>query len=265
MPSHSVSVFALFFTTLVTLPVTHRRPAPAGPLLSRLEVSVPYFRVTGLTAKRGRPTTKTVSAETTDEARRAVERQGVTVEAVERIPSAPASDAQLAYAQKLGIEIPEGATLEQMTYLISQAVDAPASPWLIARARALGADINSERFASHVYISGRLISAIGGRESPAYQQEIATWFLFSVLRHRRKASWQSPGDADVPFEVVYAMAGALVQDAAAVKSLQRDYGGLFPEDRMFVLLNVGNREAGTLSDRTIVFARASELLDQAGI
>lgn len=229
-----------------------------------LEADVPNFRVIGLTAKRGRPTTKEIAAETPDEARRAAERLGVKVEAVERLPSVPASEAQLAYARKLGIPIPESATLEQMTYLISQAVDAPASPWLIARTRALGAEINGERFASHGYISGRLVSAIG-RDTPAYYQELATWFLFSVLRHRRRASWATPADADVAFDIVHALAGSLVQDHDALKSLKRDYQTLFPEERVFVMLDFGRSTAGRLSDRTIVFKAAVELLDRAGL
>lgn len=220
---------------------------------------MPNFRVTGLTAKKGRPTTKTIGAETPNDARRTAEKLGLQVETVERLASEPASQAQLSYARSLGIEIPPAPTLEQMTSLISRAVDPPASPWLVARAVAIGAEIDAGRYASQGYISGRLIFAIG-RDTPAYLKELATWFLFSVLRHRRRVSWESPDESGIPFEAVNALAGSFIQDTAALKSLKREYRN----GPIFAFLAVSNGSGGALSDKTIAFARAVELLTGAG-
>lgn len=108
------------------------------------------FRILGL-SKSGRAIDRTFDAETLGGARRQAERAGLVVETVERLPPTPATDRQLAYARDLGITIPESPTLEQMQGLISWAVDPsgppalPASRWLVARARALDADLDPER------------------------------------------------------------------------------------------------------------------------
>lgn len=50
----------------------------------------------------------------------------------------PATERQLAYARSLGITIPEKATLEEVSDLITRRTEPPADAWLVRRAQALG-------------------------------------------------------------------------------------------------------------------------------
>ena len=90
---------------------------------------MPSFRVSGK-SRKGRQVSRTVPAQTEAGARGKAEHDGVVVESVERLPSEPATGPQLSYARSLGIPIPDSPTLDQMSDLISRAVEQPACAWL---------------------------------------------------------------------------------------------------------------------------------------
>jgi hypothetical protein len=225
---------------------------------------VSQFRILGL-SKTGRTINRAFGAETPNGARRQAERAGIVVENVERLPPTPATDRQLAYARDLGITIPESPTLEQMQELISLAVDPlappalPASPWLVARARGLDADLDPERNWSVGYVSYRLEQAVGCG-SPALDREWAFWFLHSVLRHQRQASWSSPEQSGVPDATMFALAERFSENVTAVKSMKRNYPYDFPP---YQYVRIGGPGGDTVNKRTSAYARAVALLTEA--
>jgi hypothetical protein len=221
---------------------------------------VSQFRILGL-SKTGRAINRAFGAETPDGARRQAERAGIIVESVERLPPTPATDRQLAYARDLGITIPESATLEQMQELISLAVDPlappalPASSWLVARARGLDADLDPERNWSVGYVSYRLDQAVG-RGGAALDREWAFWFLHSVLRHQRQASWSSPEQSGVPDTTMFALAERFSEDAAALRSMKSHYPYDLPR---YQYVRIGS---GGVDKRTSAYVRAVALLTE---
>ena len=202
---------------------------------------MPLFQVSGK-SRKGRQGSRTVSAQTEGGARRKAEADGVVVVSVERLPSEPATDAQLSYGRSLGIPIQDSPTLDQMSDLISRAVEQPACLWLVTRARAVGADLAPERYLGIEYVSRQLNEAIGVN-TQAFLTERVFWYLHSVLRHRRRKEWQSPGESSVPDEEIWSLAEAFAADAAAIKSMQRDCG----ERLGYFYATFGDGCGGTLS------------------
>lgn len=220
---------------------------------------MPSFHVTGLSAKR-RKIGRKVQAETEQGARKKAERDGVTVETVTRLPSETATDRQLAYAQSLGIQIPVSPTLEQMSNLISRAVEPAASSWLVGRARVLGADIDQSRYLGLAYVSRQVNEAIG-LDSHAGNVELAFWYLHSVLKHRLKAKWSSPSESQIPDAQVFSLAEAIVSNEKAFKSLRREYR----DGPVYAYVEFGDGYGGTMSTRTSAFVSALNLVEGAGL
>ena len=220
---------------------------------------MPLFRVSGKSPK-GRQVSRTVSAQTEAGARRKAEDDGVVVVSVERLPSEPAADRQLSYARSLGIPIPDSPTLDQMSDLISRAVEQPACMWLVTRAGAVGADLAPDRYLGVDYVSRQLNEAIGVN-TQALVTERVFWYLHSVLRHRRKKQWQSPDESGVPDEAIWSLAEAFAADASAIKSVQRDCG----ERLGYSYATFGDGYGGTFSMRTAAYVKAIELLTQSGM
>jgi hypothetical protein len=147
-----------------------------------------------------------------------------------------------------------------MSALISRAVEEPASKWLVARARAVGADLDPERYLGVEYVSRQLNEAIGVNKN-ALLTERVFWYLHSVLRHRRKKQWQSPDESGVLDETIWSLAEAFAADASAVKSMQRGCG----DGPGYTYAGFGEGDGGTLSTRSTAYAKAVELLTQSGI
>lgn len=220
---------------------------------------MPLFRVSGKSHK-GRQVSPTISAQTEAGAQRKAEHDGVVAASVERLPSEPATDRQLSYARSLGIPIPESSTLDQMSDLISRAVEQPASMWLVARARAMGADLAPERYLGIEYVGRQLNEAIGVN-TQAFMTERVFWYLHSVLRHRRRTQWQSPDESGVPDERIWSLAEAFAADGGALKSMQRDCG----ERLGYSYATFGDGYGGTFSTRTVAYVKAIDLLTQSGM
>lgn len=220
---------------------------------------MPYFKVIGTSAK-GRSIARAVGAQTEVGARRKAEQEGIAVQSVERLPPEPATDPQLSYARSLGIAIPKAASLDQMSDLISRAVELAASAWLVQRAKALFADLDSERYFGLEYVTRQLNEVIGVN-TLQFHRERAFWYMHSVLKHQRKATWASPDAAAVPDETMWAIVDAFVADSGAHKSMQRDW----QNTTLYQFAEFGDGYGGTLSTRTAAYKRASELLRSAGL
>ena len=182
------------------------------------------------------------------------------MQSVERLPPEPATDRQLSYARSLGIAIPEAASLDQMSDLISRAVEPVASAWLVQRAEALFADLDAERYSGVEYVTRQLNEVIGVN-TLQFHRERAFWYMHSVLKHQRKATWTSPDAAAVPDETMWAIVDAFVADSGAHKSMQRDC----QNSTLYQFVDFGDGYGGTLSMRTAAYKRASDLLKSAGL
>jgi hypothetical protein len=220
---------------------------------------MPHFKVIGTSAK-GRSVGRTVAAQTELGARRKAEQDGITVQSVERLPPEPATDRQLSYARSLGIAVPEGASLDQMSELISRAVEPVASAWLLQRAKTLLADLDAERYPGVEYVTRQLNEVIGVN-TPQFHRERAFWYIHSVLKHHRKGTWTSPEVARVPDETMWTIVDAFIADSGAHKSMQRDW----QNSTLYQFAEFGDGYGGTLSMRTAAYKRASELLGSAGL
>jgi hypothetical protein len=220
---------------------------------------MPYFKVTGTSAK-GRAVSKTLPAQTPAGARRTAEQNGITVESVERLPPEPATDRQLSYARSLGIAVPDGASLDQMSDLISRSVEPAASAWLVQRAKALIADLDPDRYFGVEYVTRQLNEVIGVN-SPQFHRARAFWYLHGVLRHQRIATWLSPDAAGVRDDTMWTLVDAFVADSGAHKSMQRDW----QSNTLYQLPEFGDGYGGTLSSRTAGYKRAAELLRSSGL
>jgi hypothetical protein len=176
---------------------------------------MPQFTVSG-TSRKGRKVARAITAQTVTGARKIAERDGVTVQNVDRLPPEPATDSQLSYARSLGIGIPPSPSLDEMSNLISKAVEPLASDWLVNRARVLEADIDPERYPGVEYFSRQPNGALGVN-TPAFHRERVFWYLHGVLRYRRKGSWSSPDESGIVDSAIWAVVEAFVEDAAAFK------------------------------------------------
>jgi hypothetical protein len=147
-----------------------------------------------------------------------------------------------------------------MSDLISRAVEHPACAWLVDRARSVGADLAPERYLGIDYVSRQLNEAIGVH-TQVFLTERVFWYLHGVLKHRRRAQWQSPDESGVPDEAIWSLAEAFAADANAIKSMQRDCG----ERLGYSYATFGDGYGGTFSMRTAAYGKAIELLAQSGM
>jgi hypothetical protein len=219
---------------------------------------MPFFQITGVSAK-GRKVSRRSNAETERGARSKATGDGVTVESAIRLPLEPASDVQLSYARSLGVRIPSSPNVEQMTDLISRAVEPAASSWLASRAEELGADFDRSRYLGQGYVS-RQINEVLPRESHAALVELAFWYLQSVLKHQRRADWSSPNESGVEIRRVFSVAEKFISDEKVKKSLTREYN-----DPLYDFLEFGDGWGGKRSTRTTAYASAVELLSREGL
>jgi hypothetical protein len=88
---------------------------------------MPDFEIVGKGKDTGRKRQRIYTAENESEARSKAEADGTIIESIRELPTEPATERQLSYAKDLGISIPSNPTKNEMIYLISKAVDPPAS------------------------------------------------------------------------------------------------------------------------------------------
>lgn len=78
-----------------------------------------YFRVHGLSRDTGRKRNRKIEAWTEDIARERAADLGIVVESIEQLPDEPASDAQRAYAKRVGIDLHSDCTMPHASALLS--------------------------------------------------------------------------------------------------------------------------------------------------
>ncbi|MDZ7854093.1 MAG: hypothetical protein U5L98_16000 [Halomonas sp.] len=177
---------------------------------------MPKYKIRGKGKDSGRSRTRTYKAKNEISARAKAEADDTTVDEVEKLPPAPPTEGQIAYAKGLGIKIPDGVTKDEISDLISCKVDedSTASPQLIRLADDYS--IETTRYTGERSLYDRIFSAlsVAGRE-----QELAAWFAFNVLKDRAGARCTSiafPDDARLS-----SVASNLVADTKAMQSIKR--------------------------------------------
>ncbi|MFQ5506555.1 MAG: hypothetical protein ACE5F1_17430 [Planctomycetota bacterium] len=186
------------------------------------------------------------------------EAEGTEVESSEELPPEPATEAQLSYARDLGIKIPANPTKEQLSYLIAQRVESPATRAQLWCLEEYGLSLPPNVFASGERVAGFLSQHLGDQ----LERELARWYLYGVERYLTRGRWDTPDQSALTRDRVYALADRMVGDPKTLKSLLReldDYtGGL-----RFTLPDFSSaQEQGELSIRTTAFQAARSLLTE---
>jgi len=210
---------------------------------------MPDFEIIGKGKNTGRTRQRTYLAENESDARLKAEADGTIVESIRELPPEPATERQLSYAKDLGISIPPNPTKNQMTYLISKAVDPPASKAQMYCLNEHGIQLDKYTFES----IERVVSSLD-KELQNVNRELARWYIYSVIRYLTKGSWDTPDRSGISNEQAYAMADKMIAQADVLKSLLRE---LEYPDRRYNLVSFSSEQlGGELSIRTKVFSSA---------
>lgn len=176
------------------------------------------YHVTGTGIASGRARRKVVKAYHEQQALELARESGMEPHAVERLPDAPATERQLAYAKDLGITIHDGATLREISSLISiqERKDKPARTGLIDIARDLGVDAHDHIGKRELF---RLVAnTLADTDS---HHALASWFIYRVARSLREENIASD-PIDHPLdERVSRIAEVLIADKSAMQSIRR--------------------------------------------
>lgn len=186
----------------------------------RRRSTVPNFKVTGRSAQTKRKRTVVVDGRTEAEAQIKADRLGLTEVVLEQMPEVPATERQISYAKVLGIEIPAGATLEEMSNLISAKVDddRPSDERHRVFARSFGIEVTE--YIGKKALFDRIMSELS---APGRERELVSWFAFRVTRTIFKGRKDAPVDGpDHP--IIQQVADEVSGDPSIVKSIRRYTG-----------------------------------------
>jgi hypothetical protein len=148
------------------------------------------------------------------------EADGTAVEAIERLPDEPATEAQLSYARDPGIPIPENPTKEELQNRLSSRLgrDKPATARHKAFADLYGVEYSE--FVGKRMLFEMIFSAL---QEPGREKELASWFAFRVYRELvhgvDSAPITGPGDP-----IIQEVACELASDDSVMKSIRRYRG-----------------------------------------
>lgn len=177
------------------------------------------------------------------------EAAGMTVEKVEKLPEEPPSDRQLAYASHLGVTIPPGATMAEVSDLIDyhKENDEPAEEELRALARNYG--VVFTKYMGRKTLHQRIWNS---PEAPG-----VAWFVFCLYKDLLpKRAPQVATGPDHP--AIKEITDQVLADKQVVESLSRYRGA----DLSF--FGQRTRRDGIVeqggSNRTIAYERVSQLL-----
>lgn len=169
--------------------------------------------------------------------------------------STPPTERQVAYANKLGIDLPRGVTFDEISDLISFAVeeDIPASDLHRSLAKSYGVTFTRYMGKGALFLRIRYIVSQPGRET-----DLCAWFVYRVYRCLTRGSdsapVKSPNDP-----AIQAIASELAMDAKVLRSIRR-YGR---EDSLIWFGTVhyrnGSYRDGASKD-TIAFQHAAEVI-----
>lgn len=209
-----------------------------------------YFEVSGKGAKTGKPwKARTFFAADEERARRMAEAAGMIADQVERLPEEPPSERQRWYAGELGINIPPGATMAEVSDLIDYCKenDEPADDETRAFAQRYG--VIFTKYMGRKCLYQRIWNS--------HEVSSVPWFVFCLYKDLlpRHAS-QAATDPDHP--AIKEIADRVLSEPSVVHSISRYRG----EDLAF--FGERTRQDGHIvqggSNRTIAYKRVGELL-----
>lgn len=178
------------------------------------------YEVIGVGKETNRKRKKVYRAETEDVAKALAEKDGTLVESINLLPPEPATDRQLSYAKDLGINIPNGPTKDQISYLISSKTETPASNDQINYALKLGVQFHEYDFKSKETIQNKINNLLG-HDSARYNAEIAKWYVYSIARYLSNGNWSTPEKSNIETGIIEDAVKKLMADEKSFKSFQR--------------------------------------------
>jgi len=178
---------------------------------------MPNFKVTGVGIETGRNRTRTYSAFNEDRARQMALADGTEPKKIEIVPPQPPSEPQLEFARNVGINIPAGATADEVSDLLSiyQDRDKPATDR--HRSFADYYEVETTRCVG----KKKLFQLIFNKLSQSgNEQELATWFAFRVYREITNAADSAIAKHPMDPKLV-AIGKQLAKDEKVLKSIRR--------------------------------------------
>lgn len=207
-------------TVRVERTTERRSPPPKVDLTKLTGIERFSYEVAGVGETSGRKRISVVEAIDEEDARRLANSAGIRAEVVTRLPEPLATDRQKSYAMDLGIQFDDGITMKQMSYLISAAVEEPATLYQLRVAERLGIEFNKYAFKSSEYINN-VIPARLGHESKDYFAVVAESYVYSVARYMNRERWDDPLHAAISAEKVQQIVGKVLADERVLKSVLR--------------------------------------------
>lgn len=215
---------------------------------------MPKFTVSGVGRDTGRKRRRVIEARGEAQARALAEAESTAVESIERLPDEPPTDAQIAYAQDLGLSIPVGATKQEVSDLLSAHLerDKPADSRHFAFADLYG--VSYTQYTGKKSIYGRIFAALS---PPGREQDLVAWFVYRVHRalvEDRDGAFVAGPD----YPTIQQAAAELAKDESVLKSIRRYVGTDLIWFGEWTAPN-GNVYSGG-SNQTIAYKRAAALL-----
>jgi len=215
---------------------------------------MPSFEVKGRGKETNRARKRVYSAFDEDEAITKAETDGIIVESCNILPEPKPTEAQLAYAKDLGISVPQNATLNEVSDMISCRVeyDKPATERHKSFARLYRVECTD-------YVGKRKLfnMIFESLQEPSRINDMVSWFVFRVYRElvhgADNTPIQSPNDPTIK-----EITNELVNDSSVIKSIKRYKG------RDLIWFGEWTAPDGSVhtggSNRTTAYQRASSLL-----
>lgn len=220
---------------------------------------MPRYEVIGKSKVSKRRRKRIYSAINEQEARQLAESDdtfidGAFIEEIVELPPEPPTERQLDYARDLGIQIPDGATKNDLSVMISMKVDQdnPATDRHKSFAKKYAVEVSQfiGKKALFDCIQAALITT--GRE-----KELVSWFVYRVYRELVKGNNSAPVEGpDDP--IVQDIVSQICNDEAIVKSIRRYRG------RDLIWFGEWTAPSGRVykggSNRTVAYKTISSLL-----
>ena len=181
---------------------------------------MPNFKVTGVGVKTGRNRTRTYSAFNEDRARQMALDDGTEPEKIEIIPPQPPTERQLEFARNVGINVPQGASADEVSDLLSiyQDRDKPATER--HRTFADYYEVETTRCIGKKKLFQLIFNKLSQQGN---EEELATWFTFRVYREITNAA-NTAIAAHPNNPKLVAIGKQLAKDEKILKSIRRYEG-----------------------------------------
>jgi hypothetical protein len=181
---------------------------------------MPKYKVIGKSRETGRKRSITHQAIDETAAKVQAENDGIDVLEIVKLPEDPPTERQIEYAQKLGIIIPFGATKDELSNLISTAVDKdkPCNPRHVEFANMYR--VNCTKYVGKKLLFDRIQDEL---IKPGNELNMISWFAFRV--YRQLVSGIINPELDDPRNFIFiSIAQELVSDENVIKSIKRYKG-----------------------------------------